>query len=396
MPKKTPPHTTSGNPTPWDLFLAVGIVTSCTREDLVRTFWLRDSKALDASLDKALADKLIQARGPRLEIRADSRARNLARAVQVALSYGIDYNAYTHPELKAALQKGYGQPWFGLEDPDPALLRTLIEDGMLVAYSYNPPVYRMVQNPFLEALGAFLGLKLPPAATLEAPLVAAMRGERVKALRTRQRLPDLPKVRRGLTVFQRLLRLDLLRGEAGILDPEGLRRLRACLETVRSNIAAGLRLTPEVIRDYHVTLMGDSPDAGRLRTNQVTVVNNPYFRTAPPEQVEELLEEMVDRYRRRRPEALEDLVHDAAWLGNEVLYIHPFEDGNTRAARAVLAHFLGENASPLREVPPAFDMLFLLGSKGSRSRNDEALAEVVWDMIIHTVNRAELAARATG
>ncbi|MGI5844136.1 MAG: Fic family protein [Candidatus Xenobium sp.] len=78
------------------------------------------------------------------------------------------------------------------------------------------------------------------------------------------------------------------------------------------------------------------------------------FHVAPPDQIEPKLEEMLEKARDLAPRGLLETLHDASWLVNEFLHIHPFEDGNSRTARILLAHFLRLQHSALEEIPPFF------------------------------------------
>lgn len=374
-------------PTACDLFLAVAALGPCSRDDLCRSLLLARPDVLQEELDRAVEERLVLRRAEGYRKAANARARALFQGLTTALSFGIDYNRYFAPEVQEFLKAARGCSAFAPgEEVSPQVLLLLMHHGLVLVYSYEPLVLRLVENPFLEGLAEFLGLSPGSARSGEPPRrnfspVTLAPPLLVSWVRRSPRRPA------GLSVYQQIIRHDLLRLEEGPLDAPSRRRQQACLRRMRERVAAGAPLSRERILEYHRLLMGDG---GNLRTIHVQVANNPYFRTADPEEVGPLLDRLVARCRHPRPGDPEATLRLAAWLYNEFLYIHPFEDGNTRTARMLVAHLFRESRLPVEEIPSPFELRFLQASKGARERRDDRLEELFREVLVHSLNRAEL------
>lgn len=389
----------------FDVFLAVWARQECSLQDLGRELFIPDESWLDEPLEEAVGSGLLLLRGGVLRRSMDPRAATLFRCLNFALSYGIDYDTYLDPDVEALLRAAYGKPWFSVPQvPAQALesrvLRRLVGDGLLLIYSYEPLVARLIGNPFLDELCSFLGIKVKKHALEVPPVVSGMRNKRLQDFHTPAAASDLFGVgdpdEGTLSVTQRLVRYDLVHRREGLLDAPSRLRYEDTLVAVRNNVLQGRRLSGDQILRYHAMLMGDEPGAGSIRKTKVTVPNNPKFKVAPPDRVATLLYQMLDRYASLEPEGIAQELEQGAWLVNEFLHIHPFEDGNSRTARILLSHFLRERRSPLEELPPPFELLFLMATKGQTRRSDAALVGLLGDVLLQALNRRDLGAVSAG
>ena len=388
-----------------DLFVAAWARQECRLEELVRDLLVPDEFWLHRPLEEAVAAGLLLFHGGRLGRSDSGRAASLFRALNFALSYGIDYELYRHPEVENLLKVAYGKlrfkgrdlPSQGVSAP---ILRRLIHDGMLLVYSYEPLLARWVPNFFLDEFCAFLGIRTPRHKVSVSPVQARIRRNRLEQFRTPPEAMDVlgetVSEEMVLSGTKRLLRHDLARCSEGMLDTEARRRYADAMLAMRARVLQRSELTRDLLCEYHAILLGEDPSAGRIRTVKVQVPNNPRFNVAPPDQIEPKLEEMLERARDLAPRGLLETLHDASWLVNEFLHIHPFEDGNSRATRILLAHFLRLQHSALEEIPPVFELLFLLATKGAPRRSEEALEGVLEDVLLQALNRRDLAVLRAG
>jgi Fic family protein len=107
----------------------------------------------------------------------------------------------------------------------------------------------------------------------------------------------------------------------------------------------------DILRLNRVAIEGLNPLAGVFRPDEMTITysrHNP----PPPELVPELMEEMCDYINENLDKAP---VHLAAYLLWRINWIHPFDDGNGRTARAVsyalLCIQLGYELPGTRTIP---------------------------------------------
>ena len=142
--------------------------------------------------------------------------------------------------------------------------------------------------------------------------------------------------------------------EAEIREAEGgLLQLQMVRQWVRQSLRspAYRTLTPRMILRLHqVAMHGILPSAGRWRTRNVEIFGS---RHAPPphEDVERLVQDactLVNEYE-------DDAMFLAAFVMWKIAWIHPFEDGNGRTARAVsylvMCQRLGKELDGERPVP---------------------------------------------
>lgn len=131
-------------------------------------------------------------------------------------------------------------------------------------------------------------------------------------------------------------------------------------------LAEGRRLTPGLLCSLHATLVRGTPadnrDAGRVRSTQVVIgarggsIESARFVPPPPGRaLEAALADLLE-WMHREPDNAP--VVEAAMAHYQFETIHPFNDGNGRLGRLLIAaHLLarGELASPMLSVSPWFE-----------------------------------------
>ena len=395
-------------PTRLDVFLAVAGRKSAVAADLARSLWLPDASDLSPHLDQLVAEGLLLKRGEEYLRAPTPRAELLFKTLAFALAYEYDYNAYLSDELVEFVRQTYDLDFFTAADLNPRklpreILGRLLEDGLLLAYRYEPFTGRMVKNPFLDHVCEFQGVR--PVRRLFGKKIRldVVIGEKFMALHRK----DLEQVSRASRLLfppgqpagnfrpsqvQRIIRYDLVPENQDLFDPQVARNFEEATQRMHQRVQEGRPLSVEVIRDYHALLMRGAGFAGTLRTEAVQVHNNPHFRTAAPKHIPRLLEALETEYTRRSRVVsnLPEVLALAAFVYNEFLHIHPFEDGNSRTARLLLAHVLRQHGAGFEEIPKGFDVRFLQVTKGARQRDDRNLLELLKEILLVHLNRSEL------
>jgi len=398
-----PPQT----PTWQDVFLSVAGRRSITAEALTRSLW-SEAGTVQAHLDHLVSEGLLICQGADYQRGPSPRADLLFGALTFAMAYEYDYNAYMSDEMVDFIRQTYDLDYFTADDVRPAgltrpILGRLLEDGLVLAFRYEPFAGRMVKNPFLDQTCQFLNVRPVRKLFGRKMRLDAVIGEKMLALH-RKDMEQVSRANRLLfpagqppptyrpSQVQRIIRYDLVPENQDLFDPEVGRRFALTMETMRQNVQARRPLDVERIREYHGLLMQGSEFAGVLRSSAVQVTNNPYFRTAAPKTIPDQLEKMSAEYARRSPTVsnLPEVLALAAFLYNEFLYIHPFEDGNSRTARILLAHVLCQHRAGFEEIPKSFDVRFLQVTKGARKRDDRELLELLKEILLAHLNQDEL------
>jgi len=132
----------------------------------------------------------------------------------------------------------------------------------------------------------------------------------------------------------------------------GLRQVDAIRDLIRQRIGQPLRLrVSDILRLNRVAVEGVIRLAGVFRTDEMTITNSRH-NPPPPDLVPELTEQMCDYVNENSDKSA---IHLASYLLWRINWIHPFDDGNGRTARAasyaVLCICLGYELPGTRTIP---------------------------------------------
>jgi hypothetical protein len=395
----------------WDLFASVGgrpEGIALTR--LAHSLHIAKENTLFRPLEELVDAKLIARDGDRYSLASNKRAQALNLALSFALAYELDYNAYFEQPMVDFLKKVFGFDYFSSADVPTELLRPevlarLIHNELLLVYSFRPLIGKLIQNPFLDGLCEFLGIrrnralfrkKIRLETVIHEKLLASRSGGKAQAANARKLLgvSGLSPIGWGLGPTPKIIKASVIPENTGLFDPEASKCYSRAWERMRKRVDEKRRLSVDLIREYHSVAMASTKIGGDFRDHQVQVRNNPHFKTAPPRQVESLLQELMRDASTWKPANTAEVLYLAAFLYNEFLYIHPFEDGNSRTARILLGHILREHQVPFEEIPKSYEVRFLQATKGYRKRNqaDADLVDLLRELYIFHLNRGELEA----
>ncbi len=408
---QTGPGTSAPELTRWDLFASVGgrpEGIALTR--LAHLLRIAKESTLFRPLEALVDDKLIVRDGDRYSLASNKRAQALNLALSFALAYELDYNAYFEQPMIDFLKKVFGFDYFTSADVPtelirPEVLARLIHNDLLLVYSFRPLIGKLIQNPFLDGLCEFLGIrrnralfrkKIRLETVIQEKLMASQSGGKAQAANARKLLgaSTLSPMGWGLGPIPQIIKASVVPENTGLFDPESSKCYSRAWERMRKRVDEKRRLSVDLVREYHSVAMASTKIGGDFRDHQVQVRNNPHFKTAPPRQVESLLHELMQDASTWKPANTVEVLYLAAFLYNEFLYIHPFEDGNSRTARILLGHILREHHVPFEEIPKSYEVRFLQATKGYRKRNqaDADLVDLLREIYIFHLNRGELEA----
>ncbi len=179
---------------------------------------------------------------------------------------------------------------------------------------------------------------------------------------------------------------DFFTTTRGSRDAEGTKQILTALDLALADAAQGRRLSFDLMENWQRTVL-HQPSA--LFRTEPAFAKGGLDRYGLPPSTPSLLESCLSES--SQPEL--PLPSRAARTYLDVLFFHPFEDGNARAAMLALAFVLACEGAPLDQVPPlqatrwaddadgAVDLAVLLGvlvtaaerrlSNGSKSRPEE-------------------------
>lgn len=408
MKGPNPPDGGASLPTFFDVFLAVAGRKSIGVEALARSLWLPDSGVLEPHLESLVAQGLLHREQDEYCRATSPRADLLFGTLAFALAYEYDYNAYLTDELVEFVRRTYHLDVFLASDLKPEglssqILGRFLENGLLLAFRYEPFMGRLVRNPFLDGICEFLqvrpvrrifGRRIRLDSVIGEKFMAMHRKDLEQISRASRMLfpPGCPEPNYSPSQIQKIIRYDLVPENPDLFDPQVGQRFQEAMQRMQQRVQERAPLDLEVLREYHGVLMRGSEFAGSLRTAAVQIQNNPCFKTAPPRKIPGLLESLVKEYtlRSRAVSNLPEVLALAAFVYNEFIHIHPFEDGNSRTARVLLAHVLRQHGAGFETIPKSFDVRFLQVTKGAPKRDDRELLELLKEILLARLNREEL------
>lgn len=399
--------------TEYDVFLGVAGRKGITKDALAKSLWLNDDIELSQRLDSLVAQKLVicDSKGQFLSTHS-AKADSLFALLSFALAYNYDYNLYLGETMRNLLRDAYHLQYIPLNalpkgEEGRALLFQLAHDSLVVIFRYQPFMVRIVKGYFFDSICAFFEIK-PHKRLLERKLnVDMFIMEKLMA----QQKNDLEQIARGALFFypggaakleitipkiQKILKYDIIPENPELFGPKAHADFVKAEQTMRYYVQERRQLTLELVRDYHHLAMFSDQCSDDLRTHQVEVRNNPHFKTCAPKDIKDRLVAFQAEYRRRQKKArtMPEILSLAAYVYNEVLAIHPFEDGNSRTAILLLSHVLLFHNAGFERIPASYDYRFIQTTKGAKKRDDSELYELLKEVYLAVINKQELAAMA--
>lgn len=349
---------------------------------------------------------LIVDHGDRYSLSTAKFAQNFKNTLDYAIAYNYDYNAFLSPEMKDFLSLAYRHDYFteydlGKEKLYPEVIARLIRNKLLIVYSFKPFRGKLVQNPFLDGLCAFLDVrkgnlfsgifrkKLP----LERIIREKLQSDSKEQIAAAKKLLGDELLSRDFSIMPAniiALKKSVMHEDTEVFDENSTKSYKRAWEKMHENIKEGKKLSIDLIKEYHSICMETTDLGGKIRDFEVVIRNNPYFKTAPPAKVWFSLLELINFINMVTVDSISEKLATAAVFYNEFIYIHPFEDGNSRLARILLGHILNENELPFEEIPNSYEVRFLMATKGYRKRNDNVLKEMLEEIYISHLNMQEL------
>ncbi|MGM9992228.1 MAG: Fic family protein [Candidatus Bruticola sp.] len=334
-------------------------------------------------------------------------AKNLRQTLAFALASDCDYNVYFSDKMIAFLKKAYRSDYFNNRDVppelmDPELLCRLVDNALLLIYSYEPFTGRMVENIFLDGLCDYLKIKRVKSFFFrrKVPLEQFLEGRtenfqdpnspQLKAAMELFHNKNLIGRNWGLPTLGKEIRESVEKEDSEMFDPSSKACYEHSWEKMHEYSREGRQLTVDMLREYHQLSMANTDFGGIYRDHEVMIANNPNFKPAPINEIPQRLEQLVDYLAQSSPSTFEEALDLCAYAYNEFVHIHPFQDGNSRTARVVLGHMLNLLHMPFEEIPSSFSARFLIVTKGLEKRNDKEVKYVLEEIYLNCMNRKEL------
>jgi Fic family protein len=121
--------------------------------------------------------------------------------------------------------------------------------------------------------------------------------------------------------------------------------------------------------------------AGKYKITQNKIQGNSHFKTASPTEVENLMNQYSQDI--SQIHSKEDCLEKLGYIHNQLQYIHPFADGNSRTTRMVLNWMCMKHSIPIINIKMGCFDEYMNLTKLSKTRNDLELTYLFWRLLLH-------------
>jgi len=394
--------------TKYDLFLAVASQGSIEEGTLKSLVGVTDERQFSQDLQYLINDKYLEKQGTKYVYLKNQNSDALFDILSFALTYNINYNNYFSSPMQIFLEQTYYQRYFGLAEVQQVdemkriNISILRKNGFIIILNPRPFLGKIIQNSFLDVI-----LKL--SRRTPAPMDKKKKDINIdnflvdklmkKQIQTTMKITTDPSSQPEVKYFEHddpaaHVVLSLSREQMTIknriseinketLNVEFMENLKKAENLMAQNIRGRVRLSKEVIIEYHKILMNDPSIGGIIRKENVQIAKNPYFKTSHFKNIESLLDKFISRYQKFSSPKMPEKVKFGAYVHNELQFIHPFIDGNSRLTRLVVDHFFRENSAPIYEIPVAYISRYSSITKGAKNRDDNKLFELFKEIFLY-------------
>ncbi|MBQ7567697.1 hypothetical protein IJT17_02715 [bacterium] len=330
-------NSTAPELTPWDLFVCVaGRPEGISLTRLAHVLQVDKERNLIRPMGELAELELVIDHGDRYSFANSKRAQALKETLDYAMAYNYDYNAFLSPRMVEFLTLAYKHDYFTEYDLPkeklyPEVIARLIRNKLLIVYSFKPFMGKLVQNPFLDGLCAFLRLR-KSSSFFTGMFRKKMPLERIIKDKLQQDTKDqiaAAKKMLGDDLLGRdfyelpdnivTLKKSVMHEDTEVFDEASTSSYKRAWEKMRENIKAGQRITLETVQEYHAICMENTGLGGKIRDFEVIIRNNPHFKTAPHPQVTHLLSQLLNDIYMVNYEDISDKLDLASYVYNQFI-----------------------------------------------------------------------------
>lgn len=392
------------------VFLAIAASGSIEETELKNFLNISDERQFQQDIQFLAADKFIEKQGTKLVYTKNANSEFLFDILNFAVTHDINYENYFSSPMLIFLEQTYNQKYFGVKEIQQVdemkrrNISILRKNGFIILLNHNPFLGKIIQNSFFDAI--LKVNKRSPAPmdkkkkdiNVESFLVEKLMKKqlqlKMKVTHDPTSVPEIAYLENDdpsagfylhPTREQKLIKQRISAKNKEMFNVEFMENLKKAENVMIQNVKNRIRLSKGVIIDYHQRLMDNPNIGGIIRKENVQVVGNPYFKTSDYRKIDQLLDKFIWRYQRTTFKNMPEVVKFGAWIHNELQFIHPFIDGNSRLTRLVMDHFFRENNAPIYEIPVAYISRYSAITKGARKRDDNKLFELLKEIFLYII-----------
>src|SRR3989344_3415252 len=151
-----------------------------------------------------------------------------------------------------------------------------------------------------------------------------------------------------------------------------------------------LKLTKDIILEFHKFAMNHTFHAGKFRQQNVVIKGNLEFKTSDWKMVSSKIDNLIERYNsfEKKKRKIGEVIVFSAFFHNEFQRIHPFEDGNSRLSRLLMLYLLRFHNLPVMDLPYGYFDDYLNLTKRSKIRDDPTFVYVIEEIVLFNLRKA--------
>ncbi|MFT4326138.1 MAG: Fic family protein [Candidatus Woesearchaeota archaeon] len=180
---------------------------------------------------------------------------------------------------------------------------------------------------------------------------------------------------------QQVLQNKILEKEVQVKDILETTNYKQAIERIKQIEKISL----EDLLQIHKTIMQHETHAGMLRNESVHIAGNPEFKILEHENIEKELQKLLHEINTHTKKNVIDLCKNAAYIHNQLQFIHPFIDGNSRTTRLITQWYFNKHNIAF-DIPISCTTLYVEQTKGYKKRSDEKLATIFEVILIQLSN----------
>ena len=348
------------------------------------------------------------------QIRLSPKSNQLYALIRFCIKNGINYNDLLDKNMTSFIAKALLRTKFTIKDFNlnprtfAKYVKILHQNGLLLILSRRPLEATILYNPFLGDLLKYFGKKVLVAKPKDDGHLKIIEKEldsfkklRKKNERKYQEIVktyEIQFIQHSLNLegnpitlpeTVRLLKDHIISKDMKIETIEEVQNYQKAVEKMLMGAEDKKPLTKESILNHHYISMQHKPHlAGKIRTLEVYIRNNPKFRVAKVKEIIPKLDKLLERYNKfiyGKKHTLAEILDFASYFHNEFQHIHPFEDGNSRTTRLLTFHLLRSQDVPIIDIPLGLLEEYVSSTKGATKRNDKKLMKILERIIFYNV-----------
>ncbi len=374
-------------PTIYDVFAAVIEHAPCAAKDLPFT------GRVYAQLNTLVKEGLVEKKGTRFVPRKTERAMHIFNIIKYSLKRGLDYNIFFSKNLATIVKELFKHA----PDMRPARLQgnqditkmlTFFEENQFILLAQLRPRRGIVLEHTL--FNEILSLNEDRTESKQMPFIPIE--EKLLRVPEERFNPFDEKVFDFLSGSAQLEGSTVTPGETKEIilndiypdkpknDIQMVKNLNEAMHYILENLSE--EITPERIMEVNkAVLFSLNRAAGRYKKTQNKIQGNPRFTTAMPEDVPRKIDEYCQFLRSITTK--EACVKELGRIHNELQYIHPFTDGNSRTTRMIVSWMLLKHELPLLVLKNGCFEAYMNRTKLAKKRNDEELKKLLQQVLYH-------------